>query len=77
MLIVRTLFRLLLCIYSNVALFCFIDILHFLSVVDAFGHVSVRNPDNASQFILYVAPFCKSLSVLTTILGHSLLRRLS
>ncbi|EIM84660.1 arad-like aldolase/epimerase [Stereum hirsutum FP-91666 SS1] len=27
-------------------------ILHFLSVVDAFGHVSVRNPDNSSQFIL-------------------------
>lgn len=29
------------------------DILHFLDVVDAFGHVSARNPDNASQFIMY------------------------
>jgi len=27
-------------------------ILHFLDVVDAFGHVSARNPDNASQFIM-------------------------
>ncbi|KAE9404276.1 arad-like aldolase/epimerase [Gymnopus androsaceus JB14] len=31
------------------------DILHFLDVVDAFGHVSVRNPDNASQFIMSFA----------------------
>lgn len=31
-----------------------IDILHFLDIVDAFGHVSVRNPDNASQFLMYV-----------------------
>ncbi|KLO10095.1 arad-like aldolase/epimerase [Schizopora paradoxa] len=27
-------------------------ILHFLDIVDAFGHVSVRNPDNASQFLM-------------------------
>jgi len=27
-------------------------ILHFLGIVDAFGHVSVRNPDNASQFFM-------------------------
>jgi len=27
-------------------------ILHFLDVVDAFGHVSVRNPDNASEFLM-------------------------
>lgn len=31
-----------------------LDILHFLGIVDAFGHVSVRHPDNASQFIMYV-----------------------
>ncbi|KAJ4480162.1 arad-like aldolase/epimerase [Lentinula aciculospora] len=30
-------------------------ILHFLDVVDAFGHVSARNPDNASQFIMSFA----------------------
>ncbi|KDR82351.1 hypothetical protein GALMADRAFT_206248 [Galerina marginata CBS 339.88] len=30
-------------------------ILHFLDVVDAFGHISVRNPDNASQFIMSFA----------------------
>ncbi|PPQ84800.1 hypothetical protein CVT26_011294 [Gymnopilus dilepis] len=29
-------------------------ILHFLDVVDAFGHISTRNPDNSSQFIMYV-----------------------
>ncbi|KAJ6596024.1 class II aldolase and Adducin N-terminal domain-containing protein [Mycena sp. CBHHK59/15] len=28
------------------------DILHFLGVVDALGHVSVRNPANASQFLM-------------------------
>ncbi|KIJ31222.1 hypothetical protein M422DRAFT_186286, partial [Sphaerobolus stellatus SS14] len=27
-------------------------VLHFLGTVDAFGHVSVRNPDNASEFFL-------------------------
>ncbi|KAF9474659.1 arad-like aldolase/epimerase [Pholiota conissans] len=27
-------------------------ILHFLDIVDAFGHVSVRNPDNASEFFM-------------------------
>jgi len=27
-------------------------ILHYHSVVDAYGHVSVRHPDNASQFIM-------------------------
>ncbi|KAJ7046105.1 arad-like aldolase/epimerase [Mycena alexandri] len=31
------------------------DILHFLGVVDAFGHVSVRNPANASQFLMSFA----------------------
>ncbi|KAJ3829606.1 arad-like aldolase/epimerase [Lentinula raphanica] len=30
-------------------------ILHFLDVVDAFGHVSARNPDNSSQFIMSFA----------------------
>ncbi|THU81598.1 arad-like aldolase/epimerase [Dendrothele bispora CBS 962.96] len=30
-------------------------ILHFLDVVDAFGHISVRNPDNESQFIMSFA----------------------
>ncbi|KAF7327360.1 Arad-like aldolase/epimerase [Mycena kentingensis (nom. inval.)] len=30
-------------------------ILHFLDVVDAFGHVSVRNPANASQFLMTFA----------------------
>ncbi|KAF9049089.1 arad-like aldolase/epimerase [Panaeolus papilionaceus] len=30
-------------------------ILHFLDVVDAFGHLSVRNPDNSSQFIMSFA----------------------
>jgi len=29
-------------------------ILHFLDVVDAFGHISFRNPDNESQFVMYV-----------------------
>ncbi|KAF8192953.1 arad-like aldolase/epimerase [Pholiota molesta] len=27
-------------------------ILHFLDIVDAFGHVSVRNPDNTSEFFM-------------------------
>ena len=27
-------------------------ILHYYSVVDAYGHISVRSPDNSSQFIL-------------------------
>jgi len=27
-------------------------ILHFLSIVDAFGHVSARNPDNSSEFLM-------------------------
>ncbi|KAJ7082841.1 arad-like aldolase/epimerase [Mycena belliarum] len=31
------------------------DILHFLDVVDAFGHVSVRNPLNSSQFLMTFA----------------------
>ncbi|KAK7062075.1 arad-like aldolase/epimerase [Favolaschia claudopus] len=30
-------------------------ILHFLEVVDAFGHVSLRNPDNSSQFLMTFA----------------------
>ncbi|KAJ7036817.1 arad-like aldolase/epimerase [Mycena alexandri] len=30
-------------------------ILHFLEVVDAFGHVSVRNPANSSQFLMTFA----------------------
>ncbi|KAJ7036072.1 arad-like aldolase/epimerase [Mycena alexandri] len=30
-------------------------ILHFLDVVDAFGHVSVRNPANSSQFLMSYA----------------------
>ncbi|KAF8151336.1 arad-like aldolase/epimerase [Crassisporium funariophilum] len=30
-------------------------ILHFLDIIDAFGHISVRNPDNASQFIMSFA----------------------
>ncbi|KAJ3966728.1 arad-like aldolase/epimerase [Lentinula raphanica] len=30
-------------------------ILHFLDVVDAFGHVSARNPDNSIQFIMSFA----------------------
>ncbi|KAJ7503526.1 arad-like aldolase/epimerase [Mycena galericulata] len=30
-------------------------ILHFLSVVDAFGHISVRNPVNSSQFLMTFA----------------------
>ncbi|KAF9269716.1 arad-like aldolase/epimerase [Marasmius fiardii PR-910] len=30
-------------------------ILHLLEVVDAYGHISVRNPDNASQFIMSFA----------------------
>ncbi|KAJ7183307.1 arad-like aldolase/epimerase [Mycena filopes] len=30
-------------------------ILHFLDVVDAFGHVSVRNPANSSQFLMTFA----------------------
>ncbi|KAJ7470813.1 arad-like aldolase/epimerase [Mycena latifolia] len=30
-------------------------ILHFLDVVDAFGHVSVRNPVNSSQFLMTFA----------------------
>jgi len=30
-------------------------ILHFLDVVDAFGHISVRNPDNSSEFIMSFA----------------------
>jgi HCOMODA/2-hydroxy-3-carboxy-muconic semialdehyde decarboxylase len=28
------------------------DILHFLDIVDALGHVSVRNPVNSSQFLM-------------------------
>ncbi|KAJ7890757.1 arad-like aldolase/epimerase [Mycena leptocephala] len=28
-------------------------ILHFLDIVDALGHVSVRNPVNSSQFLIY------------------------
>ncbi|KAJ6578051.1 class II aldolase and Adducin N-terminal domain-containing protein [Mycena capillaripes] len=31
------------------------DILHFLEVVDAYGHVSVRNPENSSQFLMTFA----------------------
>ncbi|KAJ7056764.1 arad-like aldolase/epimerase [Mycena amicta] len=30
-------------------------ILHFLDVVDAYGHISVRNPDNSSQFLMTFA----------------------
>ncbi|KAJ7588534.1 arad-like aldolase/epimerase [Mycena floridula] len=30
-------------------------ILHFLGVVDAYGHVSVRDPDNSSQFIMSIS----------------------
>ncbi|KAJ7173939.1 arad-like aldolase/epimerase [Mycena crocata] len=30
-------------------------ILHFLDVVDAFGHISVRNPMNSSQFLMTFA----------------------
>ncbi|KIK57134.1 hypothetical protein GYMLUDRAFT_46363 [Collybiopsis luxurians FD-317 M1] len=30
-------------------------ILHFLDILDAFGHVSSRNPDNSSQFIMTFA----------------------
>jgi hypothetical protein len=30
------------------------DILHFLDIVDALGHVSVRNPVNSSQFLMCV-----------------------
>ncbi|KAJ7221277.1 arad-like aldolase/epimerase [Mycena pura] len=30
-------------------------ILHFLDIVDALGHVSVRNPDNASEFFMTFA----------------------
>ncbi|KAJ6553550.1 arad-like aldolase/epimerase [Mycena vulgaris] len=30
-------------------------ILHFLDVVDAFGHISVRNPQNSSQFLMTFA----------------------
>ncbi|KAJ7849441.1 arad-like aldolase/epimerase [Mycena leptocephala] len=29
------------------------DILHFLDIVDALGHVSVRNPANSSQFLMW------------------------
>ncbi|KAJ6577577.1 class II aldolase and Adducin N-terminal domain-containing protein [Mycena capillaripes] len=34
---------------------CASDILHFLEVVDAFGHVSLRNPENSSQFLMTFA----------------------
>ncbi|KAJ6468291.1 arad-like aldolase/epimerase [Mycena sanguinolenta] len=30
-------------------------ILHFLDVVDAFGHVSLRNPENSSEFLMTFA----------------------
>ncbi|KAE9394581.1 hypothetical protein BT96DRAFT_827477 [Gymnopus androsaceus JB14] len=44
------------------------DILHFLDIVDAFGHVSVRNPDNASQFIMSfaIAPALTTSQTLVT-----------
>ncbi|KIJ45024.1 hypothetical protein M422DRAFT_167520 [Sphaerobolus stellatus SS14] len=49
---------------------CEEDILHFLGVVDAFGHVSVRNPDNSSQFFLSssLAPaLATSQSIITSL----------
>jgi len=30
-------------------------ILHFLDIVDAFGHVSLRNPDNSNEFLMTFA----------------------
>ncbi|PPR01943.1 hypothetical protein CVT24_001301 [Panaeolus cyanescens] len=43
-------------------------ILHFLDVVDAFGHLSVRNPDNSSQFIMSfaIAPALTTSQTLVT-----------
>lgn len=46
------------------------DILHFLDIVDAFGHISVRNPDNESQFIMYPS-FSTFLHFRFLILGRS------
>jgi hypothetical protein len=42
------------------------DILHFLDIVDALGHVSVRNPANSSQFLMCVrilAVLCKFIQL--------------
>ncbi|KAK7032592.1 hypothetical protein VNI00_012855 [Paramarasmius palmivorus] len=43
-------------------------ILHFLDIIDAFGHISVRNPDNPSQFIMSfaIAPALANSSSLVT-----------
>ncbi|KAF8585292.1 hypothetical protein K439DRAFT_1343799 [Ramaria rubella] len=43
-------------------------ILHFLDVIDAFGHASVRDPDNSSQFIMSfsVAPALSTSHSLVT-----------
>ncbi|KAJ6571131.1 class II aldolase and Adducin N-terminal domain-containing protein [Mycena capillaripes] len=45
-----------------------LDILHFLDIVDALGHVSVRNPANSSQFLMTfaIAPaLANSTSIVT------------
>ncbi|KAG7095337.1 hypothetical protein E1B28_006099 [Marasmius oreades] len=43
-------------------------ILHLLEVVDAYGHISVRNPDNESQFIMSfaIAPASATSQTLVT-----------
>lgn len=40
---------------SSLLIIYLLDILHFLGVVDAFGHVSVRNADNPSQFFMWAS----------------------
>ncbi|KJA21801.1 hypothetical protein HYPSUDRAFT_41664 [Hypholoma sublateritium FD-334 SS-4] len=46
-------------------------ILHFLGVVDAFGHVSARNPDNASEFFLTFS-LAPALSTSTSIITYEI-----
>ncbi|KAL0573752.1 hypothetical protein V5O48_008195 [Marasmius crinis-equi] len=44
------------------------DILHFLDIVDPYGHISVRDPDNSSQFIMTfsIAPASATSQALVT-----------
>ncbi|KAJ7252823.1 arad-like aldolase/epimerase [Mycena rebaudengoi] len=45
------------------------DILHFLDIVDALGHVSVRNPANSSQFLMSFA-LAPALTTSTSVVTH-------
>jgi len=46
-------------------------ILHFLDIVDAFGHVSVRNPDNSSEFLMSFS-LAPALSTSQTIVTYEI-----